>query len=465
MSFATPEMTGMSQKIAANATNVTMNGLPPTVAQKQGVQFPVFGRLPMHQSMQNMFSAHAYNNSIDAKHGIEISSYQIDQEPAPVTMKFNTSADLANILFPSSESFKNKQVNLQHVHEGMLNHTAAINTLASSMKESHLNSHALHKKLSSEMDGNHSVFHTALENHTDVLQKLADKSCAQSQGLDKHKTHIDNLSSEMESNHHIFHTALENHTDVLQQLANNTSAHSQGLLDHKTHIEKTLLALQQQNHELEEHALSLKAQQNTLSSFKTLLNSKLKDGLNTTNSKLEYHAKEQNIHAVALENHMNVLNQHVGTLDSHGTKLEMHSTALVDHRDHIKKANRTLGAHETLMSALKTNIDNLDGGLMHHTEVLQQMNDRQSLSDNQMQSMSRHQAQIMQTQESIHLTLQKLQKCIAKNNAQISELKGTTDSAMNATNDILKIKKAVNENASVLQSLYADIRREPKSRQ
>jgi hypothetical protein len=90
------------------------------------------------------------------------------------------------------------------------------------------------------------------------------------------------------------------------------------------------------------------------------------------------------------------------------------------------------------------------------------MHDRQTLSDNQMQSMSRHQAQIIQTQESINLTLDKLHACIAKNNAQINELKGRTDSAMNATQDIFKIKKAVNENASVLQSLYADLRREHK---
>jgi hypothetical protein len=64
------------------------------------------------------------------------------------------------------------------------------------------------------------------------------------------------FASEMDMNHRVFHTALDNHTGVIKQLAQKTSAQSQGLLDHKEHIETTLEALQQQNLELEQHALS-----------------------------------------------------------------------------------------------------------------------------------------------------------------------------------------------------------------
>ena len=81
------------------------------------------------------------------------------------------------------------------------------------------------------------------------------------------KNLIENMSSEMDVNHRVFHTALDNHTGVIKQLAQKTSAQSQGLLDHKEHIETTLEALQQQNLELQQHALKLKDQQNTLSSL------------------------------------------------------------------------------------------------------------------------------------------------------------------------------------------------------
>ena len=460
MSFATPEMTGISQPTAMGATSATLNFSQSTNAPLKGVRFPVMSNLPMHANMHSVFSPQKFTN---AKHGIEINSYETGEEPAPVTMKFNNRQELEDVLFPTSAK---TNVNLDHMHEGMLNHTSAIKSLASSMQDSHLQSKNRHQQLSSEMDLNHSIFHKALGNHTGVIQKLAAKSSQQSEGLLDHRDRIQNLSSEMAVNHNVFHEALENHTGVIRQLTDKTSAQSQGLLDHRSHIETTLNALQQQNLELEEHALKLKDQQSTLSSFRTLLNSHFKthtDGLMETKKLMRHHANEQDVHATALENHMHVLNKHVGTLDTHATKLEMQSSALEDHRDHIRNANQTLRLHETQMGTFKGNLDTIDTGLVHHTEVLEDMHERQTSSENKMQQMSRQQAQIMQTHANINTNLSKLEACIAKNNAEIKQLTAKTDGAITTKHDIFKIKAAVNENASVLQALYQDLRRDRKA--
>jgi tetraacyldisaccharide-1-P 4'-kinase len=91
------------------------------------------------------------------------------------------------------------------------------------------------------------------------------------------------------------------------------------------------------------------------------------------------------------------------------------------------------------------------------------MHERKTSSENKMQQMSRQQAQIMQTHANINTNLSKLEACIAKNNAEIKQLTAKTDGVMTTKQDIFKIKAAVNENASVLQALYQDLRRDRKA--
>jgi chromosome segregation ATPase len=416
MSFATPEMTGtleLSQSTGVNATPVVNS--QKSYAHVQGVRFPLLNSLPMHTNLHNSLApctGFPKTTSLEANHGIEIRSYQTDDESAPVTMKFNNSQDLAQMLFPTSA---NPNVNLDHVHAGMMNHTEAINSLVASADKSSSDAGARYNTLSSSLNAGHQTFHTALAHHTDVLQHLED----------------------------------------------HRNQHDEGIRNHKENIEMSLAALQQQNIELEKHARQLKEQHSTLSSFKTLLQSQYDinaNGISDMHKRVQSHAKEQDVHATALHNHMEVLNSHVGLLNAQDKSLGVHSEALANHRDKIQANCDDIDSHGQQMKSLNANFKALDTGMIHHTDVLSKVHGRQKESDQEMKSMAEQQTRIMETQSNINRNLTNLESYISKNNEKIEMLTNKATGA-DMKNEILKIKTAVNENANVLQTLFQDIQR------
>ena len=411
MSFATPEMTGTYELPQSTGLHITpSHNNEKTYAQVQGVRFPLLqAHLPMHTNLQNSL-AHCtgFQNppALNAKNGIELRSYQKDNENAPVTMTFNNSKELAQMLFPTSAK---SNVNVEHMHDGLMNHTDAINSLVSLTQKSSLQS--------------------------------SDASV-------KYKT----LSSSMDAGHQTFHTALAHHTDVLQHLEDHRSQQDEGIRNHKTHIEMSLAALQEQNMELETHARQLKEQHSTLSSFKTLLQSQYDintKGLTDVHKRFESHAREQDVHATALQNHMEVIQSHVGILNAQKQDMGEHSEALINHRDVLRENVKR-------MESLSSNFQNVDAGMVHHTEAISQVNARQNKSDRDMKSMAEQQTRIMETQSDISLNIKKLEAYIGQNNEKIVTLtRKNTGSDMK--NEILRIKTAVNENATVLQGLFHTI--------
>lgn len=391
MSFATPEMTGRLDPRQTEPAPA-FESFSKTCAQVQGVRFPVISTLPMHTSLQNSLMttmSMPKTTGLGMTHGIAMRSHG-HEESAPVTMKFKTTEDLAQMLFPTSD---NTELNLQHMHEGLVDHTSALNALAKS---------------------------------TNLLSTNTQSQLSQ-------------LSGDTKKNHQTFHTALQHHTDVMQHLENERNEHHLGLKHHTEVIEHSLKALQAQNMELTDQAQKLKEQQSSLSSFQTLLRMQTKSHGD--------HKREQGVHALALENHMNVLNKHVGMLKDVGSDMELHSEALGDHREHI-----TQHAHH--IGALRTDFKNVDTGLLHHTDVLQKVCSRQN-------DMDARQSQIMSTQTSISANLQRLDGMMSANNKQIEKLSMQASGNSEKTSvqaQILSIKKAVNENAEVLSSLFNEFK-------
>ena len=321
-------------------------------------------------------------------------------------MTFNNSKELAQMLFPTSAK---SNVNVEHMHDGLMNHTEAINSLVS----------------------------------------LTEKSSLQSSDVSaKYKT----LSSSMDAGHQTFHTALAHHTDVLQHLEDHRSQQDEGIRNHKTHIEMSLAALQEQNMELETHARQLKEQHSTLSSFKTLLQSQYDintKGLTDVHKRFESHAREQDVHATALQNHMEVIQSHVGILNAQKQDMGEHSEALINHRDVLRENVKR-------MESLSSNFQSVDAGMVHHTEAISQVNARQNKSERDMKSMAEQQTRIMETQSDISLNIKKLEAYIGQNNEKIDTLTRKNTGA-DMKNEILRIKTAVNENATVLQGLFHTI--------
>jgi len=329
MSFATPEMTGTYELPPSTGLNITpcINNQQ-TYAQVQGVRFPMLQpRLPMHTNLQNSLApctGFPKTTALEAKHGIEIRSYQTDNENAPVTMTFNNSKELAQMLFPTSA---NSNANIDHMHEGLMNHTDAINSLVSLTQKSSSDASAKYKTLSSSLDAGHQTFHTALAHHTDVLQHLED----------------------------------------------HRSQHDEGIRNHKEHIEMSLAVLQQQNMELETQARQLKEQHSTLSSFKTLLQSQYDintKGIADVHKRFEGHAREQDVHATALQNHMEVLQSHVGMLSAQEADIGLHSEALINHRDALRENGQQISSHSERMEKLSSNFKSVDAGMIHHTDEI-----------------------------------------------------------------------------------------------
>jgi chromosome segregation ATPase len=415
MSFATPEMTGTYELPQSTGLHITpCANNQKTYAQVQGVRFPMLQpRLPMHTNLQNSLApctGFQQTMGLEAKHGIELKSYQIDNENAPVTMTFNNSKELAQMLFPTSAK---SNVNIDHMHDGLMNHTDAINSLVSLTQKSSSDASAKYKTLSSSLDAGHQTFHTALSHHTDVLQHLEDQR----------------------------------------------SQHDEGIRNHKEHIEMSLAVLQQQNMELETQARQLKEQHSTLSSFKTLLQSQYDintKGIANIHQRFEGHAREQDVHATALQNHMEVLQSHVGMLNAQEADMGLHSDALINHRDALRENGRHISSHSKTMEKLSCDFKSMDAGMIHHTDEISKVHARQNKSDNEMKFMAEQQTRIMETQSNINRNISNLEGYISKNNEKIDMLtKKTTGADMK--HEILRIKTAVNENATVLQSLYQNI--------
>jgi predicted nucleic acid-binding Zn-ribbon protein len=415
MSFATPEMTGTYELPQSTGLHITpCVDSQKTFAQVQGVRFPLLQtRLPMHTNLQHSLAPCTgvpKTTALDANHGIEIKSYQTDNESAPVTMRFNNSRELAQMLFPTSA---NSNVNIDHMHDGLMNHTDAINSLVSLTQKSSSDASAKYKTLSSSLDVGHKTFHTALAHHTDVLQHLED-----------HRSQQD-----------------------------------EGIRNHKEHIEMSLASLQQQNMELETQARQLKEQHSTLSSFKTILQSQYDvntKGLADVHKRFETHAREQGVHATALQNHMEVIQSHVGILNAQDADIGLHSEALINHRDALRGNAKDISSHSRRMESLSSNFQSVDAGLIHHTEEISKVHARQNKSDNEMKFMAEQQTHIMETQSNINRNISNLESYISQNNEKIDMLtKKNTGADMKQ--EILRIKTAVNENATVLQTLFQNI--------
>ena len=260
------------------------------------------------------------------------------------------------MLFPTSDS---NGINLHHMHEGLVDHTSALNTLAKSTNLLSTNMQSQLSQLSGESQKNHKTFHTALLHHTDVMQHLADES----------------------QNHHL---GLEHHTEV---------------------IEHSLKALQQQNLELNNQAAKLKEQQNTLSNFQTLLRMQ-------TNAHND-HKRTHSEHALALDNHMQVLNKHVGMLKDVGADMSTHSEALEDHRDHLQTHAKHIG---TLQSEFK----NVNTGLLHHTAVLKNVHSRQNDMDARTSQIMSTQTSISENLQRLDAMMKKNNQQIEKLTLQAS---------------------------------------------
>jgi chromosome segregation ATPase len=221
----------------------------------------------------------------------------------------------------------------------------------------------------------------------------------------------------------------------------------------------SLAVLQQQNMELETQARQLKEQHSTLSSFKTLLQSQYDintKGIANIHQRFEGHAREQDVHATALQNHMEVLQSHVGMLNAQEADMGLHSDALINHRDALRENGKQISSHSQTMQKLSTNFKSMDAGMIHHTDEISKVHARQNKSDNEMKFMAEQQTRIMETQSNINRNISNLEGYISKNNEKIDMLtKKTTGADMK--HEILRIKTAVNENATVLQSLYQNI--------
>jgi chromosome segregation ATPase len=347
---------------------------------------------------------------------------------APVTMQFRNTQDMAKILFPTSSD---SNVNVQHMHEGLMNHSMAINTMLTSMQKSTSDAAEMHNALSWEMEQKHNDVHHALVHHTDVMNGMVDTHARMDGGLHNHKKHIE----EIYAKNNELHGGLVHHTDVLNQVVDTHSRMHEGLHDHKNKIESVLSSLMSTNTHLEKHWGELKKQQEQLSSFQNLFDN------------------QRETHATALENHTDVLRKHVTTLGDHKLEIDTHAQALLNHRDVLRSQNRRLDKFDTSMQETHE-------GLMGHRKAFEKTEARQTASENKIKAMSDVQLQILKTQENINLQLKGLENSIKTNNQTIVALSSKTDSVMNPSDEIGKIKKAVNDNASILESLYRELGKE-----
>jgi hypothetical protein len=89
----------------------------------------------------------------------------------------------------------------------------------------------------------------------------------------------------------------------------------------------------------------LKEQHSTLSSFNMLfqlqydINTK---GITNVHGRFETHAREQDVHATTLQNHIEVIQSHVGILNAQETDIGLHLEALINHRDALRENGKDI---------------------------------------------------------------------------------------------------------------------------
>jgi chromosome segregation ATPase len=155
---------------------------------------------------------------------------------------------------------------------------------------------------------------------------------------------------------------------------------------------------------------------------------------------------------------MEVLQSHVGMLGAQEADIGLHSEALINHRDALRENGQQISSHSERMEKLSSNFKSVDAGMIHHTDEISKVHARQNKSDKEMKFMAEQQTRIMETQSDISRNINKLEAYIGQNNEKIDTLTRKNTGA-DMKNEILRIKTAVNENATVLQTLFQNIQR------
>jgi hypothetical protein len=148
-----------------------------------------------------------------------------------VNFQVNNPDDLANMLFPG-----NTNVNMTHVHEGLLSHADAIHELAKSIHGNRTTDSKMQQILHSKIEDTNAFNHEVFGNHTTALQMMQATHAEVDSGLRNHQKHIEetlkglstqsdmfgenirrmqSLKVETECEHEIHKKALGNRTMVL----------------------------------------------------------------------------------------------------------------------------------------------------------------------------------------------------------------------------------------------------------
>ena len=279
MSFQTPEM-GASRQPAT----LRSSGYATQVAQSPYPALNMeFGAMNLQVPTKRAATFTPFESALPKSHETRTTA------APPVTFQFNDATQLADLLGTTSKH------NLDHFHEGLLNHTDAINKIANNMQNSNSKFTDLHQQLATNNAFTHEVF----DNHTGALKHLVTESQNISEGVLNHKgvleqqarilaenkvtimqqtSRINDLEEQLRGHHSKFHTGMANHTDVLKSHVNQLqSLKSQvGLYDTKISMhtdtiartEDGLRSLQQkslrQHDELKNQSASIASVTNTL---------------------------------------------------------------------------------------------------------------------------------------------------------------------------------------------------------
>jgi uncharacterized phage infection (PIP) family protein YhgE len=308
MSFQTPEMSASRQpatlKTAAYATQVPQSPYPALNMD--------FGSMNLHVPTKRAATFTPFDHAFPKSHETRTTA------APPVTFQFNDATHLADLLSTPSKH------NLDHFHAGLLNHTDAINKIASGMQTANSKYANLHEQLTT----NNAFAHDVFDNHTGALNHLVDESKRVTEGMLNHKevmehqarmlqqnkviiqqqtNEINQLKGQLEEHHSKFHTGMTNHTDVLRShvgqlksLSSQMGLYDTKINNHADSISKTADGLRSLQHNSIRQNEELRNQNASISSVTDTLN---------------------NVH-LGLVHHTEALNSVGGRLNEHSDRMQ-----------------------------------------------------------------------------------------------------------------------------------------------
>jgi hypothetical protein len=411
MSFATQDLRG--KDMHARRVSDTNAYAPTTPGYNYPTTAVSFPSLETPNSTANVLRAKPFFLPTS---GTGIRILQPTHAPA-VNFQVNNPDDLANMLFPG-----NTNVNMTHVHEGLLSHTDAIHELAKTIHGNRTTDSKMQQMLHSKMEDQNAFNHEVFGNHTTALQMMQATHAEVDGGLRNHQKHIEDtlkglstqsemlgenirrmqsLKADTEREHEIHKSALANHTMVLKSnvaelglLRNDRGTYDEALKNHKLAIEGTAGEMA---------------------------------GMLKTNARFQTSVQDS------------INEQRAATSRMQKTWDETHA----GHSRSMEDSNRRLGIAEG--EAMQTKIS-FDAGLRHHTDMIGQsfgrINGLESVATNMSSSLKG-------LQRGHDLTTQRITEL------EKSLSGGPTSKSMQVELD--RIKMAVNENAGLLDHLLTHL--------